>query len=238
MIIYCRRWLRHALRLYDVFIFLITHAYKLVTSVVAPPFCAACKTFLSEREPLCDTCFSNIKPVVSKTIPITDSVDLTVFASAAYRDPLQILILAKNYGNITAATQLGELIWQLTDIRHLEFDYLVPIPLHWMRYAKRGYNQTEEIAEVISARSGKPLVSLLKRIKKTVFQARLTHDERAENAKEAFVLKVKDKDLFKDKTIVLVDDVMTSGATLRAAARQIRLLKPKRIIAVVACRVV
>jgi len=217
---------------------LAERGYRLFTLLVAPPFCAACKKFLSDRAPLCGACLKTVHPVVSKIIPVTDSCDMTVFAASAYRYPLQPLVLAKNYGNIAAATQLGELMWQLTDLRHLSFDYLVPIPLHWKRYAKRGYNQTEEIAHILSKRSGSPVLHLLKRTKKTEFQARLTHDQRMSNVKEAFELAVKDKDQYKDKTIVLVDDVMTSGATLRAAARQIRLLKPARIIAIVACRVI
>ena len=238
MTILFKRSLHCLRRIYHGLLFFAEHGYRIFTLLVAPPFCAACKQFLPKRTPLCNACLKTIHPVVSKIIPITDSFDLTVFAASAYRYPLQPLVLAKNHGNVAAATQLGELMWQLTDLHNVYFDYLVPIPLHWTRYAKRGYNQTEEIAHVLSKQSGKPTVSLLKRIKKTSFQARLTHDQRISNVKEAFELAIKDKDQYKDKTIVLVDDVMTSGATLRAAARQIRLLKPARIVAVVACRVI
>ncbi len=212
--------------------------YHVVLALVAPPFCASCKKFLSERVPLCTSCVAQIHPITTKTIVVTASCQMKVFAITAYRDPLQALIVAKRHSNIASAAQLGELIWHMTDLRNIHFDYLVPVPLHWRRYAQRGYNQTEEIAHIIAKRSGKPMVAALKRVKKTDFQSRLTHDKRFDNVKEAFALNTTDHAMFKDKTIVLVDDVMTSGATLIAAARQLRLLKPKEIISVVACRVI
>lgn len=208
-----------------------------IMAILAPPFCAHCKKFLAARVVFCDACFSRIHPIASQSLAVTATKKITVFAVSSYREPLLSLVLAKSYGNIIAATQLGELMWQCTDLPSIDFDYLVPIPLHWGRYAKRGYNQAAESASVIAKYSKKPIAHLLKRTKKTSFQSYLSHDKRFDNVKDAFVLTKHASHAFKDKILLIVDDVMTSGATLQTAARQLYSLKPKAVIAIVACRV-
>ena len=114
----------------------------------------------------------------------------------------------------------------------------VPIPLHWTRFAWRGYNQADEIAQVLAQKRGKPVVHLLQRIQRTRYQAELESPQRKENVKKAFTLRVADKNLYQDKHIILVDDLMTTGATLQAAAKELFKLKPASITAVVVCRVI
>ena len=119
----------------------------------------------------------------------------------------------------------------------LDFDYIIPIPLHWTRYAKRGYNQAEEMAYIISRHSAKPVAHLLKRSKRTPFQSLLPFEKRTQNVADAFKI-ISENPMYVGKKFLIVDDVMTSGATLKAAVKQLRTLKPALITAVVACRVV
>ena len=177
-------------------------------------------------------------PIVSKDVIITQKYTMKVLAIGDYQEPLKNLILAKKYGNIAAATALGELIWHMTYVAAIECDYIIPVPLHWTRFAKRGYNQADEMAYVLSRHKQKPMVQLLKRIKMTAFQSSLKHEERLPNVHDAFVLTCKDKEKYQGKHLLIVDDLMTTGATLHAAARQLRDLNPASITAVVACRVV
>ena len=216
-------------------------SHKLVSSVVdlvAPPLCAGCKLFLPERAILCAPCLESIVPVPSIMIPVTSSYQMKVFAISNYTEPIRPMILAKSWGNIVASTQLGELLWQLTPIRYVQFDYIVPVPLHWTRYAKRGYNQAEEMANAISHASGKPVVHLVKRSKRTPFQSTLEVSERTSNVEDAFSLTVRDKAIYKGKHLLIIDDLLTTGATLRATARELRRLNPEKLTAVVAARVV
>lgn len=211
---------------------------RILQSIIAPLACAHCDEELHDDTILCKQCFSKIQPIVSKELFVTDSYSVQVFAISDYKDPIKKLILAKSYSNQLAARQLGQLIWNMTDLKHLHFDFIVPVPLHWTRYARRGFNQAEEIAQVIARESGKKVVNILKRSKRTQFQYLLHFDQRKENIKDAFIINAKDIQLFKDKTLLLVDDVMTSGTTLRMAARTLKTIKPKKIVAAVACRVV
>ena len=214
------------------------YLYTQIRTLIAPPLCSYCKIFLSQPDILCSTCAGRILPIVSNSMPINARYTMPVHAISAYQDPLKSLILAKSYSNIVASAQLGELMWQRTNIAQAQFDYIVPIPLHWTRFARRGFNQAHEMAKVISKHSGKPVHTLLQRTKRTQYQAALDAQERPSNVKDAFVLSANNAPLYKDKHLLLVDDLMTTGSTLRVAARELALLKPASMTAVVACRVV
>ncbi len=216
------------------FLTTLKHALGLI---IAPPFCSSCKEWMLERTIFCDVCSDNIMPVITCLLPFKGSKNLPVFAVSNYEQPLRSLILAKHWSNRLASKHLGELIWEKTAIKNCIFDVIIPIPLHWTRQIKRGFNQAEEIAKIISKRSGKPVVPLLKRKKKTMFQALLTKRERINNVAHVFEL-TKASELCKGQRILLVDDLMTTGSTLQAAAKMLNNLEPISLQAVVACRVI
>lgn len=218
--------------------------YTIITYLISPPYCATCRRFLLSRTVFCQSCIKKIRPIISHRLALSSTTDLIVHAIADYKEPLKSLILAKRWSNIVAARQLGELMWDMTIIKNIEFDYIVPIPLHWSRYAQRGFNQAEEMAQIIAQSSGKPVMHLVKRSRSTIFQSKLSSIERARNVIEAFELNTPlfGKDRFKavhqGKKILLVDDLMTTGATLISVAKVLRSLQSNTIVAVVACRVV
>jgi ComF family protein len=182
-----------------------------------------------------------IRPIVSTTLKVSKKVALKVFAASAYEDPLKRLILAKGHSDIVAARQLGDLIWNITTVKNISFDYIVPIPLHWTRFAYRGFNQAEEIARIIAHKSGKPMVNLLKRSVRTVQQSTLSSSGRSANVKNAFIFSSDSSrhfSYFYLKRVLLVDDLMTTGSTLAEATRLLSFLPLKEVVAVVACRVV
>lgn len=216
----------------------LSYIYARILDILSPPCCAYCKKFLPLREIFCESCYARLQPVFSIMLPVTSTKSVKVFAAAAYREPIKTLIIAKSWGDSVASHFLGNLIWQRTDLKHAQFDYLIPIPLHWTRQAKRGYNQAEEIANTLAKLSGKKVIPLLKRVKRTPFQSTLSSDKRLKNVTDAFALTKIDKELYKNKHLVVVDDLMTTGATLRSAAHLLFQLKPASIMVVVAARVV
>ncbi|MBU6141956.1 hypothetical protein KGO95_02435 [Patescibacteria group bacterium] len=113
---------------------------------------------------------------------------------------------------------------------------IVPIPLHPSRLRDRGFNQAALIARVVAHKLGAPLrPELLKRVRQTHAQAELTDwQARAENLANAF--SVPDGVSFENKSIILVDDVYTSGATMRDAARALRAAGARKIIAFVVAK--
>jgi ComF family protein len=203
-----------------------------------PAICAYCKAFLSEQTIFCTECKNKIFPIVSKNIDITPKVSVTVFALSDYKDPLKKLILAKGWSDTLASYQMGQLLSEMTALQQLDCDVVVPIPLHWTRYAWRGFNQAQEIAHVMSKKKNVPMVCALKRIKKTAFQSTLVANMRVENLKEAFAFNNVELHNFKDKHILLVDDLMTTGSTIHAAVKKLLELKPRKITVAVICRVV
>lgn len=205
--------------------------------IIAPPFCSYCKQFLTKRMIFCVACYDMIQPIVSVQLPITKNFAMTVLAISDYQEPLKSLILSKSWSDIVAAHQLGQLLWQMSYFKHMQCDYLVPIPLHWMRFAKRGYNQAEEIAKVLSQHKNVPVAHILSRSRNTPFQSSIAADKRLANVKDAFILKKVDPQLYHNKNLVLVDDLMTSGATLISAAKTLLKCQPAAVHALVVCRV-
>lgn len=212
--------------------------FKAVTQFLAPAYCAYCKEFLSDQAIFCAQCSDRIKPVVSTQVSVTKTKSVRVFAVSAYQDPLKRLILAKGWSKPLASKQMADIIWHHTVLSHVTTDLFIPIPLHWTRFAWRGYNQAELMAERLAALSGKPTENILKRVRRTQSQFYLGSDDREKNLENVFSLTQSKKELLKNKHIVLVDDLMTTGATLKSAAKVLFSGKPASISAVVTCRVI
>ena len=211
--------------------------FSTARSLLLPFFCAYCRDFMDADEVLCERCLARIRPIVSMPLRITKKKELSVYAISDYEYPLRALIQQKQYGNRCASRQLGRLLWEHTPLEHIPFDIIVPIPLHWTRYAWRWFNQSEEMAKVLSAYSKKPVVQLLERSKKTLWQAGLSRQDRTVNLREVFTL-TKDAYRYERMRILFVDDVLTTGATLYAACKALRPLKPASCSATVVCRVI
>lgn len=116
---------------------------------------------------------------------------------------------------ITLGEVYGEELYEANFSK--EFDIILPVPLHVSRKRKRGYNQSEEFAKGLSQSMDLPTSGdALERIVKTETQTRKTKLKRWENVNEVF--QVKRPDLVTKRRILLVDDVITTGATIEACA--------------------
>ena len=114
-------------------------------------------------------------------------------------------------------------------------DVITPVPLHWRRLFRRRYNQSVELARCLAEISGKPYIpDLLLRTKATPSQDGLTRAQRHENQRGVFRHNPRQP---LAKNILLIDDVMTTGATLSACAETLRTAGAERIDALVLARV-
>ena len=107
-----------------------------------------------------------------------------------------------------------------SDFHLREVDLIVPVPLHWLKQLRRRYNQAQLLTEIIHQETKIPISPMLERVKYTRTQTRLDHKKREENVRNAF--KVKKMADVQNKKIILVDDVMTTGATIKECARTLK----------------
>jgi competence protein ComFC len=154
-----------------------------------------------------------------------------VFPSLVYKGVVKKLIYVFKY-----PPYLTDLQSQLIDLFYegiIQKEYFmslvqkpsifIPIPLHQSKYRKRGYNQSALLADGLAKRFDFSVVECLKRVKHTKTQVGLSKEDRKENITDAFALKFEIADLAKQyKQVFLVDDVVTSGATLREAAKVLK----------------
>jgi len=139
-----------------------------------------------------------------------------------YKDLVKKLILGLKYSNKKYyANGLAKYMSDCVVKNELDFDYIMAVPLCEKRLKTRGYNQAFLLAEKISEILNKPLIDgNLIRVKETPTQTNLTYQERKLNMKDAF--KVFDKKQIKDKSILIVDDVYTTGATINACCSALK----------------
>ena len=205
---------------------------------LAPEQCASCQVLLHERDIFCVSCAQRIQLVGSVDLMITATKRVPIYAVGVYADPLKKLINAKSFSQRATSAQLGELVARHALVLQKPIDVLVPIPLHWTRYAWRGYNQSEEIARVVAKARGVPVCHELSRLRKTEYQAECSRAERTLNVLGAFALSDAGKKMLAGKHVALVDDVFTTGATMEAAARAIYAAKPASVCALVVARTI
>ncbi len=215
---------------------------KTALQCLYPTLCRSCEQLIPAEDIFCAACLADLKSIPSIVLPIGSRLTMKVFAVSPYQLPVKPLVTKKFSGDVLASQQLARLMLSLTPIRKQTVDFLIPIPLHWTRYARRGFNQSYEMAKVLSSDLQAPTVRLLSRTRMTTFQWKLSGARRQENVKDAFSIhpwyRYADTEFLADKHIVLVDDLCTTGATLVHAAKIIARVKPASITALVGCRAV
>lgn len=118
-------------------------------------------------------------------------------------------------------------------------DILIPVPLHYLRLVSRGYNQAGWLASAVAKRSGVPVrVDILKRVKATPSQGGKSRRARARNVAGAFAVPERKRGAIDGKCVLLVDDVLTTGATLRGCARILRRAGAREVNVLTLARVV
>ena len=187
-----------------------------------PPFCGRCSRYLgSDNEQLeCKEC--------RRHTPFFDGA----WCACLYNDALRKLIHLFKYGEKTSL-QYFFLQRIFSFLKEYNFDIkdyeiAMPIPLHKTRMRERGFNQAQLLAQKIARELNIPLsTGNLQRIRNTKNQARLTQKERWTNIKGAFTI-TDSFELF-DKSVLLVDDLLTTGATASEAARILKMAGAKKV---------
>lgn len=203
-----------------------------------PKFCFGCQ---NEGSYLCEDCRAILE--ISKFHKQHSGQNLKdLYFALPYRSPLiKNLVRKFKYQPFVKelAKSLSFLIiehFQLLDNKPSFIDFtIIPVPLKKSRLKWRGFNQAEEISKELSYFLEIPLFSsCLIKTKETIAQIELVGDERKENIKGAFA--VKNSQEIKNKKILLVDDVFTTGSTMEEAARVLKMTGAKEIIGVVVAR--
>jgi len=208
--------------------------YRLMT----PYLCRSCAAgFMPVLHPLCPICGKPFRTEHGVDHTCSDCHGRTqgfeaARAVAAFDDPLNTLIHQYKYqGRTELARPFGKLLWEalLGFYDPLEFDLIVPVPLHWYRRYRRGFNQAalllrdwHQYAVEAGIHWSPHRVSYhaLNRRRRTSAQTNLSRKERAVNLKDAFV--ASRAEALEGKRFLLVDDVLTTGATATECAKALK----------------
>lgn len=195
-------------------------------AILPAPFCPYCKSLFEEEESLVEHgCMYLSKPKDRRILAVT--------SLGTFDDYYQKLVHRFKYDKKIPlgkrlAARLGQTVACCIDFTSC--DLVIPVPLHRARHRERGFNQSEILAEGISEETKIPLAKdILKRRKNTKDQTYLNARQRTENVRDAFAVTKPGR--VDGKNVILVDDVMTTGATLNECARMLQKAGAGRIVA-------
>ena len=194
---------------------------------VKAPYCFQCSKPLS-----LSSAFQNISLLLCPECRRNNTYFEKLFVPTLYegvmKKAIHLLKYNKKRGILRSLEKIIKTYFSCVDFSFHHLDLVVPIPLHRKKLEERGFNQAELIARIITKYFQIPLIkNNLQRVKATVTQTTLSKKERERNIKGAF--KVKNKDKFQAKNILLVDDVYTTGTTIKEAAKVLKKAKVKEI---------
>ena len=212
-----------------------------VVDVALPPLCPSCREPLGDGVGLCAPCWSKlsfIAPPYCARLGIPFTYDpgpglLSMEAIAAppaydraraavrYDDIARALVHAFKYGDRgDLAPVMGRWMARAGQELLKDADGLIAVPLHWRRLWARRFNQSAALAAAVSGIAGVPVLhDSLKRVRATAQQVGLSKAERADNVQGAFRVPADGKAAVAGRRLVLIDDVLTSGATVDTCAR-------------------
>jgi ComF family protein len=235
------------------------HAARTVLDIALPTLCVACREPVA-GEGVCAKCWAQLSFIAPPFCPklgipfvydpgpgllsMQAIADPPAYqrarAAVRYDDVARTLVHALKYQDRTdLAPAMGR--WMARAGQELleDADALVPVPLHWRRSWSRRYNQSGALARVIARQSRVPVAgNALRRVRPTQQQIGLSRSERETNVQGAFQVAADQKAAIQGRRIVLIDDVLTSGATADACARALLRAKAAQVDLVVFARVV
>lgn len=155
------------------------------------------------------------------------------YAPLHYRFPVDAAIRAlKFHRRLEYGPALGALLVPALEHLSTDIDALLPVPLHWRRQAGRGYNQAAELCRVLHRQTGLPVLGHIRRARATHFQTALDARARRGNLRNAFAVRA----AAAASHVLIVDDVMTTGATCRELARVAQAAGAGRVSVLVVAR--
>jgi ComF family protein len=233
---------------------------RFFVDVILPPTCLACRTPVGEPGGLCPPCWAGAgfieRPYCERLgTPFPSDHGGSLISPAALAEP-------PAYGRARAVARYGDVV---RDLAHMlkygdrldltealgrwmaragaellaEADLLVPVPLHWTRLWQRRFNQSSALAQALAKFAGVPVADhLLVRRRATPPQFGLARKERARNVQGAFEVPKASRPAVKGKKLVLVDDILTTGATADACTKALLRAGAFRVDVLVLARVV
>jgi ComF family protein len=234
------------------------HTARLALDIALPTLCVACREPV-DGEGVCAKCWARLSFIAPPFCPklgipfvydpgpgllsMEAIADPPAYqrarAAVRYDDVARTLVHALKYQDRTdLAPAMGR--WMARAGRELlEADVLIPVPLHWRRGWSRRYNQSGALARSIERQSGVKVISeALRRVRPTQQQIGLSRSQRASNVQGAFKVAADRQSEIQGRRVVLIDDVLTSGATADACARALLRAKAASVDVLVFARVV
>ncbi len=211
--------------------------------VLFPPQCLRCRALVEGPGSLCGDCWREVSFVTEPHCaccghPFAHDVGEAAVCGACaaqppsygraravmvYNDASRDLVLGFKYADAThAAPSYGRWLARAGRTCLADADMLVPVPLHWMRLFRRRYNQAALLAHALAKETGVPVSPrALVRRRRTPPLGRLNREARRQRLSGAIAVNPEQAPDLKDRRVVLVDDVMTTGETVEACAKQV-----------------
>lgn len=213
--------------------FIIKNKINIILELLFPSKCLGCNI---SGEILCQNCINKLEPAERET-------ERNIIASYDYRDPIikKAIWKLKYYGSPYLGERLGQLLYAdlVEDVALLQMFsqgspiLVIPVPISKDRKKGRGYNQSEVIARSFCNSAERNVFelknNLVTKIINTLPQARLTNrNKRLKNIKGAF--KITDEERIKDRTVIVIDDVTTTGGTITEIMKILKKSGAKKVI--------
>ncbi|MFA6397857.1 MAG: ComF family protein [Candidatus Paceibacterota bacterium] len=206
--------------------------FKVILDLIFPEHCLSCK---NNGTILCENCLLKI----SQSRETPNNYIISVFD---YKDPIIKKVIKmfkyknkRGLANILAKPLNDKLLEEISDLgifENFKNPILIPIPLSRKRLKERGYNQSELLAKelVLLNKDFKMQTDILFKTRETKSQASIKNrNERLNNLKDCF--SIKNKELIKNKNIILIDDIVTTGSTIKEARNILKSNGARKIIA-------
>ncbi len=228
---------------------MIRRIFSVLLDCVYPTVCCQCEALLDGDVPMCDACYTSAVRISdgyckvcsedfdgvfseNPVCPNCHSLEFSFeYAKAALKNTgaNRQLVLTYKYGKRQYLVRVlakfcAEVLEEDPRFKGIDNAVLVPVPLHWWRKFRRGFNQSELLSKELSTLTGVPWRDMLKRDRYTTTQTRLSRGERLDNLNGAFSVRGEVEGF---RSIIIVDDVFTTGSTSEECAKVLKKEFPK-----------